>query len=458
MESFKEYNFKELLDKIMKEEDGDEEQCLTICIKKYNKHPQLYQQIINYFLDKGVNINCVGLYGWSPLIHAIHSNNLELVKFLVINGANIHDRILQCTRDIDILTYLLNLGVDPNELIDGHVPVLFDWLFSATTDNIDIKIDIPKLYKLIELFIKYGGNINIKDIESGETCLFGICSTNQYDDCGFLFGNNFNSNIKDNDNISLIDVNYYDICRFLLEHGADPNIQDNEGNTPLMECNSYEMCKLLLEYKASAKLTNNIGKTLIASFIDNENINDIELIPMCILAIWAGCDYNQYYTNKYIPFFAFIINNNFNYEEIEKPFNENLFKLFHSLPNIRYSKEHINNNSLDDKVKYILNLYKIIDNSDWLMQKNIEQYEYIKNTYYNYVFQFIPQHTQHIKLNPNNLGCQLIKINNDLRHKSEKEIYDELIKKQSKVIDYLNIRNVRDLGTNIKQYINTLYC
>ena len=42
-----------------------------------------------------------------------------------------------------------------------------------------------------------------------------------------------------------------------------------------MECNSYEMCKLLLEYKASAKLTNNIGKTLIASFIDNENILNI---------------------------------------------------------------------------------------------------------------------------------------------------------------------------------------
>jgi len=427
MDSIKEYNFKELLDEIMKEEDNNEENCLTVCIEKINKNPQLYQQIINYLLDKGININCVGPYGWSPLTHALHNDNLELVKFLVNHGADIHQKTLQCTLDINILTYLLELEVDPNQMSDGDCPVLFDWLFCAMSDDIDIKIEIPKLFELIELFLHYGGNINIKHDETGETCLFQACQNN-----------------------------HYEICKFLLDHGANPNIQDNDGNTPLMYCKSYEICKLLLNYKANVKLRNTRGKTVIVSFIENADIPDLELIPLCILAIWGGCDINQYYTNNYHPLMTFIINNHLSWDETSyKPFNEDLFRLFYSLPNVKCDKKNINRTREN---KYILTKYGIIGNNKQLMKKYLEQEKDFCKMRYKFVFQFIPQHAQHIKLKPNNLGCQIIKINNDLRNNSELKVYDELIKKQSKIIGYLNIRSENELINNVTQYINTLYC
>ncbi|ARF11286.1 ankyrin repeat protein [Klosneuvirus KNV1] len=429
MEMSKEYNFRNLLDEIMEKEDNNEEYCLTVCIEKYNKNPQLYQQIINYLLDKDVNINCKGPYGWSPLIHALHSNNLELVNFLINSGANIHERTLQCTYDIDILTYLLNLGADPNQMSDGDCPVLFDWLFCAMSDDIDIKIEIPKLFELIGLFIQYGGNINIKSNETGETCLFQVC---QYNHC--------------------------EICKFLLDHGADPNIQDNDGNTPLMCCRSYEMCKLLLDYKASAKNRNHKGRTTIVSFIENVDIDDKEIIPMCILMIWAGCDINQYYTNNYVSLFTFIIDNNLNRSSKSRnPFNEDLFKLFHSLPYVIQNRSPDLFATGNNLKELLLVQYKYKKYENDLIKIYFDQKKDFCKMRYNLVFQFIPQNSQHIKLKPNNLGCQIIKINNDLRNNSEKEIYDELLKKKSKVIDYLNIKNINELRTNIKQYIDTLY-
>jgi ankyrin repeat protein len=51
-----------------------------------------HADVIEFFLGKGVSIDDTDWKGWTPLYYASAADKLELAKFLVNKGANIHVR------------------------------------------------------------------------------------------------------------------------------------------------------------------------------------------------------------------------------------------------------------------------------------------------------------------------------------------------------------------------------
>ena len=44
-------------------------------------------------LELGANPNISGLYGWTPLMNAVHAGDLELTKTLISFGANVNPKL-----------------------------------------------------------------------------------------------------------------------------------------------------------------------------------------------------------------------------------------------------------------------------------------------------------------------------------------------------------------------------
>ena len=148
---------KNWFEQIRDETESIYEKCLTISAHSYNKNPLLYQQIIEYLLNKGTNINCTGLYGWTSLSHAVCEENLPLIEFLLNHGANINEsNLLQSTYNCEILEYLLKRGC-VHALDDAECLMIGTWIYCGIlSDETEIKMEINKLFELIELFLKYG--------------------------------------------------------------------------------------------------------------------------------------------------------------------------------------------------------------------------------------------------------------------------------------------------------------
>lgn len=145
------------------------------------------EEIVNFLLDNGANINSVDKDGFTPLHEACLSNNLDMVKLL------------------------LNRGANPNvKSKSGSTPIFKCW-FSSGDKNIPI-------YKEL---LKYGVDVNSKN-NDGETLLHFYCLRPHL------------KNMK--------------VIKFLLDNGADSNIKDNDGKSPY-DTTDKEIKDILDKYK-----------------------------------------------------------------------------------------------------------------------------------------------------------------------------------------------------------------
>ncbi|KAL6598338.1 ankyrin [Neocallimastix californiae] len=84
--------------------------------------------LINYMIEKGINLDCKDYNGETELINACNNNyremnNLKLIQLLVENGININEKdnegdnaliIASMTSTLDIVKYLISKGIDVN--------------------------------------------------------------------------------------------------------------------------------------------------------------------------------------------------------------------------------------------------------------------------------------------------------------------------------------------------------
>ncbi len=96
------------------------------------------KSIIEYLLSRHVNINAKDKKGWTALHAAIQEGNIDIIKLLLENGADVHardvygnppiSRMRFIPQDIphmrDIFQVLLKYGANPNEKNDFGMSVL----------------------------------------------------------------------------------------------------------------------------------------------------------------------------------------------------------------------------------------------------------------------------------------------------------------------------------------------
>lgn len=242
----------------------------------------LSTQIIKSLIDAGADVSKIKKDSNNYFILALQEKNIELIKLLLENGANINSvsndgtSILNfmITSDIDnleIYDYILKNGMDPNiKDKDGKTAIMY----AAEKGKLDI------LKRLIDTVAR----TNICDNEKkGILCHAMI--NNHYDIVKYLIENKIELCMEDKEK-TLILTDNIKLAKFLLENGVNINAQDSNLRTSLfnaIERNDINFVKFLLEY------------TETNSYIEgpnpygaNPNIKDINGQTPLMLAIIKG--------------------------------------------------------------------------------------------------------------------------------------------------------------------------
>lgn len=176
-----------------------------------SKVSQEYLDILKILLDSGANIETVDKQGVTPLYTAIKKGNIDLINFLLSNGASLNTPKIK------------ELGSFPH--------ILTSFLESKGSNS-----TLMKIFAFVT---------DINEVDSnGQTCLH-----------------------------KAIDMKYdADFVKTLLAHNANTNCQDLNGNTPLhylglKESYQREKVKLIVEKGADIKLQNNEGKPAIEDIL-----------------------------------------------------------------------------------------------------------------------------------------------------------------------------------------------
>ncbi|MBW5382832.1 ankyrin repeat domain-containing protein, partial [Brachyspira pilosicoli] len=210
-------------------------------------------------IQKGADINAFDNYGNTALIYGV--NNLETVKLLVENGADVNfykggstALILACKPsleiNIDVIKYLVSKNADINAQDNEG--------YTALNKTLTTMPD----FEIAHFLIEQGADVNIKN-KNQYTPLIHL---------GMLEGSFYNISFQEN-RIKLAEV--------LLEKGADINAKDYNGYTSLMwACtrkSNESFVKFLVEKGADVNIEDDDGDTALdmAENLELREIADI---------------------------------------------------------------------------------------------------------------------------------------------------------------------------------------
>ncbi|KAJ3114381.1 Nuclear factor NF-kappa-B p105 subunit [Nowakowskiella sp. JEL0407] len=228
-----------------------------------------YTKIMKRLLEKNVDYNATDIDGWSILHCACKGGNLEIVKMLVKQGADVHKADVEkwgCMHfaadssedPVQIIEFLLNVGVDPAEVSRTGLTALHlvcRWGFS----------------KSCALILKAGAPPSIAD-NLGRTPLH-MATKGGNVDCVRMLAPIADVNCKDSDNqtplhyfsVSVVEEPIlYQIVELLLQYSADPNILDTNNLSPLYTSVRKKfptIANLLLLHGADIHVTDQDGNT-----------------------------------------------------------------------------------------------------------------------------------------------------------------------------------------------------
>jgi ankyrin repeat protein len=212
---------------------------LIMASKKGNK------QIVEYLLEKGVNINLTNKNGNAALHMAAHNGHEEVLKALLEKGANINLSNTKGNTPLHLAAYkgqkgiveilLANINCEKSVFNQqGYTPLLL--AISPDAEN-EVKKDI------IELFKSKGVSIH-ETTQFGYGPLHIAAVNNQSEIIPYLIDNGIDVNEKTEDEYTDTPLHiacrkgFAVVVRTLLEKGADPNLKNKSNNTPLILANN----------------------------------------------------------------------------------------------------------------------------------------------------------------------------------------------------------------------------
>ncbi len=219
-----------------------------------------YTEIVKELIKAGADVNYKDEYGYTPLsvakknghnetalllkeheakntlFAAIDNNDLEEVKILIKEGANLEEirklpprtvlmRAIE-KENLNIVKTLIKAGANVNNSYDSYYPLR-------------VAIEHKNL-EIVKLLIKNGANVNAKDKYNARTALMTAVSNNSPEIVKLLIKNGANINAKDDvdGETALMHAVFYgnsEIVRLLIERGADVNLRDKYARTALMQ-------------------------------------------------------------------------------------------------------------------------------------------------------------------------------------------------------------------------------
>jgi ankyrin repeat protein len=190
----------------------------------------------------GVTIN-----GWTPLMMAVTSRSLEVVKLLVSAGASVN------------------------------------YLNSQAFNAVKLAVDIDRI-DMVKYLAEHGAYINNSNYE-GATPLMSASVNGNYDIAKYLLSlhADLNSRQKDGDSALMFAVarGHVKLAFFLIDSGANVNIQNRFGISALIIAaaeGNAEIVNKLIDSKADLTAKTDTGKTALDIAVDKKHTAIVELL------------------------------------------------------------------------------------------------------------------------------------------------------------------------------------
>lgn len=194
-----------------------------------------YIEKIKDLINNGLDVN-EKYDGKLPLVVAVVSNKVDIVRLLIENGANVNIR-----SDVNL------------------TPIMY-------TDNEEIA----------QLLIDNGANINARDDE-GQTALM---QTENLKVAQLLINNGANINETDNEHQTAIFINVRNnktqMVRLLIDNGADIHIKDDNYETILSYAENTDIAQLLIDNGVASKSV--LGRALYF----NSKYGNIDMVNLLL--------------------------------------------------------------------------------------------------------------------------------------------------------------------------------
>ncbi|MGP8153868.1 MAG: ankyrin repeat domain-containing protein [Smithella sp.] len=231
------------------------------------------------------------------LYKAISAKDIQKVKELISNGANINARwkniiggyISALDHAVssgapDIAIFLIDKGADVNYSIGGGDTVLMDAAWQGFSD-------------VVELLLKKGANPNAKEELTGWTALMDAAMAGRTQTAKMLLNNGANVDLADKDGQTALHLAMVISCHpetvsLLLMKGANANAKTGNGRTPLMYAVTCpNEINVLLKSGADVNAKDSRGFTTLMFAAKQDQIGTAKLL------IAGGADINAKSSN-----------------------------------------------------------------------------------------------------------------------------------------------------------------
>ena len=236
---------------------------------------------VKFLLDNGADPNIVDSDSFTPLFHAVYSENVPLIKLLLSSGADPNIKDKQGNTPLYYSTYnkdKINKDLI-RVLIDGGARVSLEFL--DTIDDFDLFKDLVDLSGL---------DVSEKK-NNGSTLLHSASFHGDTDVVNYLLNKGVDVNINDKNGDTPLHLaclgRDLDTVKLLLSKGADPNVKNKYGDTPTFrlshnEDSSLLFYKELLKHGVNFNSQDHDGETLLTFACLRPWLKNIKLIKFLL--------------------------------------------------------------------------------------------------------------------------------------------------------------------------------
>jgi len=244
----------------MKQDEVDKSELLCRAIEEGNLEK------VKLLLDQGANINGKNRVTNTPLITACMKNNIEIARLLIEKGADVNDTnkygsppliFAVLANNIALAKLLCNEKMRLNVALSNGLNLL---VVSIEYGYVD----------MLEFLLTQGADVNSIELPGCNTPLIAACKEDNLEMVQLLIKYEADINKKNNDGLNPLmwacRRGNLEVVKFLIENDVDVNTRPN-GMTPLMYACSYdrvEVVKLLLAKGADINAKDHEGNTVLS--------------------------------------------------------------------------------------------------------------------------------------------------------------------------------------------------
>lgn len=203
----------------------------------------------------------VGVQYENELLLAVLDDDVEKVKSLIIQGANVNEKdkndgttalhVAVLGDHLEVVRTLLKFGARPNIRDNNRRTPLMQLVIDSDSEEEDETE--PSGKRIFDLLITYGAKVNLRDSE-GYTALMHAAGNENPVLLRLLISHRANINTQAKDGYTALmaaaEAGELENVRILLEAGADFDLKNNEGDTALSLADDEDIRQLLISYGA----------------------------------------------------------------------------------------------------------------------------------------------------------------------------------------------------------------